>query len=267
MSLIQHGFLPRSMMNMDDWMTPFGSDFSRLNTLDMFDPFDALDSTIGRNLQWLSRPEHLMPAVHNVPQHHKYRITLDCSDYKPKSIKTECKDHVLTVSAIEETKDDNGDFSTKEFKKTYSLPDTAECEKMVSFVTSDGQLVVEVPLKHTPKPAGNGDHIQIVDENEGKVVKMKFILPSNISPEHVDINVKDRCLVIKAEEKKVKPDGVSTFHYYKKTTLPENTNFEALKCNYDNNEITVSAPLNLEWTPTKKIALETNGQQAIAGKK
>jgi len=268
------------MMNMDDWMTPFGSiydlDRTRLSTLDMFDPFDALDRTLGRNLQWLTRPDFLLPVAPKVPQ--KYRITLDCNGYKPKSIKTEWKDHLLTVSAKEETKDENGDYSVREFKKTYAVPETAETDKMVSFMTSDGQLVVEVPLVQVARPGGasgrrvsssGGDLFpQIVEENGAKMVKMKFSLPGNISPEHIDINVKDRCLIVKAEEKKTKPDGVSTFHYYKKTTLPENTNFEALKCNFENNEITVSAPLHLDWTGTKKIALETSQPQpAVADKK
>lgn len=259
--MIPHNFTPRSMFDMDQWNKPitqlFGNEWNKqLNTLDMFDPFDALDHTIGRNMQWLQRPEFMLPQLPKVPQ--KYRITLDCTGYNPKSIKTEWKDNVLTVWGCESSKcEETGDFHTKEFKKTYTMPPHAECDKMVSFFTGDHQLVIEVPLKETEKHQNFDLFPQICDtENGGKCMKMKFAIPENIAPEHVHINIKDRCLVVKAEEKKVKPDGVSTFHYYKKTTLPENTSWDDLKCTYDNHQISVSAPLNLDWTPTKKIAIE-----------
>ena len=41
MSLIQHSLFPRSMLDMDTWFRP---------TLDVFDPFDELDTMLGRNL-------------------------------------------------------------------------------------------------------------------------------------------------------------------------------------------------------------------------
>jgi len=258
MSLIPHGFFPRSAMDMDRWMQPFGP----LSTLDAFDPFDELDNTIGRNMNWITQPEFGLPMLPRVPQ--KYRVTLDCSGYSPNSIKTEWKGNQLTVSAREEHKTaDTGDFSVKEFKKTYTMPPSAECDKMVSFITGDGQLCIEVPLKETERHLNTDLFPQIVDENGGKQVKMKFAVPENIAPEHIHINIKDRCLVVKAEEKKVKPDGVSKFHYYKKTTLPENTDFDALKCNYDDatHQISVSAPLNLNWKASKKVAIEHNKSQ------
>jgi len=273
--MIPHGFFPRSAMDCHQWnkpvtsqtMQPFGAcapgdDINKafaetwkksLNTLDMFDGFDALDHTIGRNMQWLNRPEFMMPALPKVPQ--KYRITLDCTGYSPSSIKTEWKDDKLTVFGCESNKcEESGDFHTKEFKKTYTMPPHAECDKMICFMTNDSQLVIEVPLKETENHQNFDLFPQICDaENGGKCMKMKFTVPENIAPEHIHINIKDRCLVVKAEEKKVKPDGVSTFHYYKKTTLPENTDWDELKCSYDNHQISVNAPLNLDWTPTKKI--------------
>jgi HSP20 family molecular chaperone IbpA len=266
MSLIPHGFFPRSMMDMDRWMQPFGG--HHLSTLEAFDPFDELDNMVGRNMQWLQRPDWLMQnfGQPKVPQ--KYRITLDCVGYNPNSIKTEWKGNQLTVSGREEERLDTGDFSTKEFKKTYTVPQNAECDKMVSFMTGDGQLCIEVPLKETQKSLNQDLFPQIVDDNGSKKVCMQFAIPENIAPEHIHVNVKDRCLVVKAEEKQQRPDGVSKFHYYKKTTLPENTDFDNLKCNFDDatHKITVSAPINLDWKP-RQVALEHNkdSKKAIKG--
>jgi HSP20 family molecular chaperone IbpA len=257
MSLIPHGFFPRSMMDMDRWMTPFGG---HLSTLEAFDPFDELDNMVGRNMQWLNRPDWLTQGFgqSKVPQ--KYRVTLDCVGYNPNSIKTEWKGNTLTVSAREEERSDTGDFHTKEFKKTYNMPPNCESDKMVSFMTGDGQLCIEVPLKETSKSLNQDLFPQIVDTKDGgKQLSMKFSVPENIAPEHIHVNVKDRCLVVKAEEKQERPDGVSKFHYYKKTTLPENTDFDNLKCNFDDNthQIMVNAPINLNWKP-RNIAIEHN---------
>jgi len=244
MALIPHEFFPRSMMDMDRWMKPFGL----MNTLEAFDPFDELDNTISRNFHWLNKPDFLTPILPRVPQ--KYRVTLDCSGFKPSSIKTEWKGRILTITGREEDKyNGSEDFSVKEFKKTYTVPPNAECDKLVSFMTNDGMLCVEVPLKEIPSHSDRDLFPQVVDENGGKVVKMKFSLPDSVEPENIHVNIKDRCLIVKAEEKKVKPDGVSKFHYYKKTTLPENTDFDALKCNYDNgtHQMSICAPINMDF--------------------
>ena len=253
MSMIPHGYFPRSTFDMDRWMQPMNR--GQLSTLDMFDPFDELDHVIGRNMQWLNKPEFMAPMMPRVPQ--KYRITLDCTGYKPDSIKTECTNHVLCVTGGETTKDaETGDFSTKEFKKTYTCPENAECDKMVSFMTAEGQLVIEMPLRETQLHPNMDLFPKIVDTDKGKEMSLKFNVPEKIHPEHIHVSVKDRCLVVKAEDKVTKPDGVTKFHYYKKTTLPENTDFDNLKCNYDNHQISVCAPLDLNWKPYKKIAIE-----------
>lgn len=259
MSLIPHSFFPRSSFNTDDWMQPFGSNVGTSGfappstTLDLFDPFDELDQTMARNLQWLSRPEWLnvVPVQPKVPQ--KYRITLDCVGFNPKSIKTDVKGQIVTVSAREESKFEN-DFSVKEFKKVYTLPESAESDKLVSFMTGDGQLVVEVPLRESQAQLNVDLLPRVVDVPEGgKQVQMKFNLPESIRPEKVHINVKDRCLIVKAEDTQRKPDGVSKFHYYKRTTLPENTDFEGMKCNYDNHQVSVQAPLTADFNRFKPL--------------
>lgn len=267
MSLIPHGYFPRSMMDMDRWMTPFGG---HLSTLEAFDPFDELDHMIGRNMQWLQRPDFMGQSFGQPKVPQKYRVTLDCVGYNPNSIKTEWKGNQLTVSAREEDRLETGDYSVKEFKKTYTMPPNAECDKMVSFMTGDGQLCIEVPLKETSRSPNQDLFPRIVDENGTKKVSMEFSIPENIAPEHIHVNVKDRCLVVKAEEKQTRPDGVSKFHYYKKTTLPENTDFDNLKCNFDDatHKINVSAPINLNWKP-RNVALEHNkdSKKAIEGQK
>lgn len=73
------------------------------------------------NFNWLAKPDfmsqYMMPKV---PQ--KYRVVCDVTGYSPNSIKTEIKGRMLWVHGKEETKLEGGDFSCKEFKRTYELP-------------------------------------------------------------------------------------------------------------------------------------------------
>jgi len=291
MSLIPHSMLPRSCFNTDNWFKPMMSlnqqsltpttwpnmlnmdttmvPFVNPTTLDMFDPFDELDHAVARNMQWLNKPEFIKPFdFPTVPQ--KYRITVDIFGYSPKSIKTEWKDGKLVVCGKEEVKHEGDDFSIKEFKKTYELPANAEHEKFVSFVTSHGQLVIEVPLKEAPLSMNAELFPQVMDTMEGgKQVWMNCTLPKHIDPKKIHISCKDRDIIIRAEDITRKPDGISKFHYYKKSTMPVNTNWDELKCTFDNDVISIKAPLDLEFKPHhshKHVPIENLKHAAITSK-
>lgn len=256
MSLLQHTFFPRSVFDMDQW---YRAPYQGPSTLDLFDPFDELDNTISRNLHWLNKPEFLklVPLFPKVPQ--KYRITVDCSGYSPNSIKTDIKNDKLVVYGREEHKEESDDFSIREFKKTYELPPNCEKDKLVTFVAAGGKLVIEVPLKETDISPNKDLFPRIVDNQDGsKTVNVKFNIPKNIDPSKVSVSVKDRDIIFRAEDKVTKPDKLSNFYYYKRTTLPENTEFNKLKCIQDKNEISVSAPLDLDYTRSySSIPIET----------
>jgi len=251
-------------MDMDQWFKPAHLGPS---TLDLFDPFDELDHVISRNLEWLNKPDFMpqLPVMPKVPQ--KYRIVVDCVGYGPKSIKTQVDGYKLTVIGREDVKHEGDDFSVKEFKKTYVLPPHSEPEKLVSFMTSHGHLVIEVPLKETHKHMNEDLFPRIVDvENGGKAVAMKFHVPETIDPSKLHVSIKDRDLIVKAEDKVEKPDGISRFFYYKRTTMPENTDFEHLKVNYDNHQIAVDAPINLDFHKHKHVPIHYKKHEAITHK-
>lgn len=254
MALIPHSFFPRSSFDMNQWVNPLKNMHS---TLDVFDAFDELDHTIGRNMQWLNKPEFLAPISMGprVPQ--KYRITVDCPGFSPESIKTEVKNHKLHLHGREEERHEGEDFSVREFKKTYDLPARCETDKLVSFMTSPGHLVIEMPLKEHDMHMNMDLFPKIVDGADGKkLVTLDFQVPENIHPEKVHIHVKDRDLIVKAQDKLEKKDSMTKFYYYKRTTLPENTDFEHLTCNWNNHRISVEAPLDLNWKPHKAVPME-----------
>jgi len=83
----------------------------------------------------------------------------------------------------------------------------------------------------------------------GKEVSLNVFVPENIDPSKVHVSIKDRDLIIRAEDRVEKPDGFTRFHYYKRSTLPENTDFNTLKCHYEHGKITITAPLTTEHKP------------------
>ena len=185
----------------------------------------------------------------------KYRIVCDVTGFSPKSIKTEIKGHHLCVHGKEEMKMDGGDFSMKEFKRTYDFPQQAITDKMISFVTGNGKLVVEMPLKETSTHT-DSDLMPKITEN-GKMVSMNFAVPAGIPMDKVHVTIKDRDLIVKAEDKCDKKDGTTKYFFYKRTKMPENTDFSELKCTWNNNRLSINAPINMNYCASyKKVPIE-----------
>jgi HSP20 family molecular chaperone IbpA len=256
MALIPHTFFPRSLFDMDAWFKPthhtYGTSHTHHNhgptTLDVFDPFDELDRTMSRNMQWLNKPAFLNLDPFRVPKvPQKYRINLDCRGYSPKSIKTEIKDGKLFVTGSEQHRKDNGDFAVREFHKTYTLPEEVDSDKLVSFMTTTGHLVIELPFRNhglLTNQVNEALFPKIVDENGTKNVALSLTLPKNLDPAKISVTCKDHDVIIKGEDKFEKPDGFSQTYYYQRTTLPENTDLHSLKCVYDtDHHLSIKAPL------------------------
>jgi HSP20 family molecular chaperone IbpA len=239
--LISHSFLPRSMFNMDSWTRPVSIGFGP-SSLDLFDPFDELDQMVGRNLNWL-----IKPTFFNQQLPEKFRVTLDCAGYKSESVKTEIKDGFLIVvgNEGEHKSNENDDYSVKQFKKTYKLPTNVETNKLASFMTSNGRLVIEIPLRNEESNRSN-DLFPKLSEDK-KSISMNLLLPKCTDPAKINVTCKDRQLIVKYEDKTEKDDNFSSIYFYKQVLLPENTQFNDLKCKYENNLLSITAPLNTDF--------------------
>lgn len=262
-SLIPHSIIPRRMLDLNSWQHPFPLRTGQLGhaqpswnqlmmgptSLDLFDPFDELDNLMSQNIDWLHKPDFL-PVQPRVAQ--KYRVTVDCPGFEPQrnAIKTEIKDNKLIVTGHEEDKHEGGDYSIRDFKKTYDLPKNAETDKMISFMPMSGTLVVEVPLKEQKEHLNVDLFPKIVSKDDGsKAMSLCFGVSENIDPSKVRVSIKDRDLIVTADDTKKSDDTTSKMHFYKRTTLPANTDVEKLQCNLDQNKLTCSAPLRSDVSP------------------
>jgi HSP20 family molecular chaperone IbpA len=257
MSLLPFDVFSRSMFDPTDVMSP---------TWDVFDPFDVLDTTLASNLQWLNRPtmfeELTMPRV---PR--KFRVTVDCSGMRPESVKTKIENGKLVVTGKDETKGEHGDYSIREIHRTFAVPKNAETDKLVSFMTAMGTLIVEIPLKREAETTGlatlMGTDIapRIVDLGGGKqAVSLRIGLTKEMDPSNIKVTCKDRDLIIRANDEKHKPDRHTQVHYYQRITLPENTDFNTMHCRMENNQLAIDADLNPHHKRvSRRIPIEHTG--------
>ncbi|CAF0760864.1 unnamed protein product [Brachionus calyciflorus] len=266
MSLIPHSLFPRSLFDVDPFQRPLTAGMGpSVSALDVFDPFDELDRMMNRNLSWLNVPDFMrsLPSVEpRFPK--KFRITADVSGYNPRSIKTEVSDDkkklIIHGKEGESKQTGQDDYSLREFRKTYNLPENAETDKLASFVTANDRLVVEIPLKHTEPSESLLPRI-VEGEGGAKQLSLNLNLPQSIDPSKIQVTCKDRDLIVQAEDKKEKEDTFSRTSFYSRTTLPENTDFKQLKCHFDHHKLSVSAPINPAIEPMQKsIPIELQGE-------
>lgn len=257
MSLLPFDVFSRSMFDPTDIMSP---------TWDVFDPFDVLDTTLASNLQWLNRPsmleEMMMPRV---PR--KFRVTVDCSGMRPESVKTSIENGKLVVSGRDESKDERGDYSVREIRRTFDVPSNAETDKLASFMTAMGTLIIEIPLKRQPETSTMGTLMgtdivpKVVDKGAGhQAVTMRVGVPKEMDPSKIKVTCKDRDLIIRADDEKHKQDRHTRVHYYQRVTLPENTDFNTMHCRLENNQLAIDADLNPHHKRvSRRIPIEHTG--------
>lgn len=244
MSLLPFSFFRRSSVH-DMWHRPivdFGRPFFDMNErLDMHDPFDELDLMAGNNIMWLHRPSFIRTfVIPRIPE--KYRITVSCNGFNPQSIKTEVVGQKVFVTAKEENRVDRNNYTMKEFKKSYDLPYNAQTERLTSYVVGRDQLVIEVPLKNANSLTDEAFAQPSINQ-EKKSISIDFNFPEFIDPSKISVVCKDNDLIIKADDHYKGSDKMSHFSYYKRITMPNNTDFYELKCKMDKNVLSIDAPL------------------------
>lgn len=217
---------------------------------------------MNRNLNWLDMPEFMRLPTSQPLFPKKFRVTTDVAGFAPKSIKTEVSDDkkrlFVSGSEGEPKKTAQEDYSIREFRKTFNLPENVDIDQMVSFVTANDKLVVEIPYKETTIRENLLPRVE--GEGETKQVSFDLQLPENIDPSKIKVTCKDRDLIVQADHKQEKPDSYSQTSFYSRTTLPQTTNFKQLKCHFDNHKLSVTAPVKPELeTEERSIPIELGG--------
>lgn len=260
MSLLKPQYFPRSMFE-THW--PAEGQKKDPLMLDMFDPYDELDRSIAKNLYWIDRPKFLKEILEQPRVPHKFRITLDCLGFDSDTIKIKVKNKKIIVSGGNGRVDlGDGDFIHKEFRRTFDIPDNAESDNMVSFLTSIGNLVIEIPLVTEHKKVRGKNEMEpkmMTDSSGNQIFHLNIYLPVGIDPSNIKVTCKDNDLIVRGEQIKQSKDDYSKIHIYKRCKLPENTDFDQLKCVLDNDQLFIKAPIKQGHSTEKRtIPIELN---------
>lgn len=95
---------------------------------------------------------------------------------------------------------------------------------------------------------------------DGKHVEMRVQLPEPIDASKLKVNIKDNDVIIMVRDEREKWDSLSETFYYRRTTLPDNTDFKRLKCVLEGDHLCISAPLKeIEREVSQKSGSEHSG--------
>ncbi|KAJ8304330.1 hypothetical protein KUTeg_017913 [Tegillarca granosa] len=107
------------------------------NGMHQLHPFD-MQAVQPRPLQLES------PFVEDADGNRKLSLTYDCAQFNPEDIEVKTNDSSITVHA-KHTEGSEGNTMTREFTRTYNLPNGVDHRQVVSHLTSDGVLHIEAP--------------------------------------------------------------------------------------------------------------------------
>lgn len=146
--------------------------------LNFFDPWRDFEtfsaSMLPNSFRWINEPrsfpqnETASSNFHSAPvSSEKFRVQMKVDGFHPETIRTRVEGRRVIVEAKQEDRQANGDFSLREIRKSYDLPEHAglfysnsndflsqflvfffvDTNNLASFVTPNNMLVIEVPLK------------------------------------------------------------------------------------------------------------------------
>ncbi|CAF1022036.1 unnamed protein product [Adineta ricciae] len=287
------GRFPRHLFDFENFFGP---------SLDLFDPFDEVDLASHRMqsaLQWLQDPPRLQRELCPVTGHKKrahtdkFRVTLDVSGYKPEDLSVKVVGRKLFIDGKQEFREGE-DFSTKEMRKTYDIPENASFEHMTSFLTAKGTLVVEFPLI-TPVKERDDHHHQVQQysahvkefnfdeffksafepkisddaEKSGKKIDLSLDM-TGFRPDQIQIHLKDHDLIVQAESSSSDKQHTARSYIYKAVTLPPNIDVEHMRSFlHDGKRLVITAPYHEDMSALKQRtagALSHGDQSATSTK-
>lgn len=99
-----------------------------------------------------------------------WRVSLDVNHFSPEELVVKTKDGVVEITGKHEERKDEHGFVSRTFTRKYTLPSTADVEKVTSSLSPEGVLTVEAPLK-VQAIMSSETTIPVTVDNKGGVVK------------------------------------------------------------------------------------------------
>ncbi|XP_029375148.1 heat shock protein beta-1 [Echeneis naucrates] len=99
-----------------------------------------------------------------------WKVSLDVNHFSPEELVVKTKDGVVEISGKHEERKDEHGFVSRSFTRKYTLPSTANIEKVTSSLSPEGVLTIEAPLIR-PAIESSETTIPVNVGSKGDVVK------------------------------------------------------------------------------------------------
>jgi HSP20 family molecular chaperone IbpA len=143
----------------------FGDQLNFFDPWRDFDTFPTLLSTFPNSFRWINEPRRighsssssyqtssgnlgtsnsLFPTTsRSIPAlSEKFRVQLNVAGFNPDTIKTRVEGRKVIVEAKQEDRQPSGDFSIREIRKTYDLPEHAGKKEINSYTNFDIEIFI-----------------------------------------------------------------------------------------------------------------------------
>jgi HSP20 family molecular chaperone IbpA len=287
----------------------FGDQLNFFDPWRDFDTFPTAFSTFPNSFRWINEPRRaarsssssyhtssnnlgnsntLFPVtnISSPALSEKFRVQLNVAGFNPETIKTRVEGRKVIVDAKQEDRQGNGDYSVREIRKSYDLPEHADSTNLASFVTPNNMLVIEVPInapRIERRPSQTMADTQalnlfgqfrdpifdypgfiasadfrprVVDVGNGqKQIKMALAV-KNYRPEHIKVSVKNNELLVQAENIYSDSNRSERSFLTKSISLPPGTQVDQLRSflNADG-QLEIEAPF-IEPTQVRSIEVQ-----------
>ncbi|GAA6218425.1 heat shock protein beta-1 [Lates japonicus] len=99
-----------------------------------------------------------------------WKVSLDVNHFSPEELVVKTKDNVVEITGKHEERKDEHGFVSRCFTRKYTLPSTANIEKVTSSLSPEGVLTIEAPLIR-PAIEASETTIPVTVDTKGGVVK------------------------------------------------------------------------------------------------
>lgn len=99
-----------------------------------------------------------------------WKVSLDVNHFSPDELVVKTKDGLVEINGKHEERKDEQGFVSRSFTRKYTLPPTADIEKVTSSLSPEGVLTIEAPLIR-PAIESSQTTIPVTMDSKGGVVK------------------------------------------------------------------------------------------------
>jgi len=217
-------------------------------------------------------PEFLSPRKDS----EKFRLQVDVTGFHPDNIKTNVDGRQIVVEARHEDRENEGNYTRREIRRIYDLPEHADGNQLTSRVGANNTLMIEVPIKPSNNdrslvPANTNNQLsltslgqnrdvfsdstgflggsefqpRIVDKGNNQKQLEMTLLVKGYKPDEIKVSVKNNVLIVQGERALREETRSERSFFSKTTTLPLGTQVDQLQSNLnDEGLLKIEAPFN-----------------------